>query len=137
MERYYLDTSIWLDYYEKRGRNGEAALKLIDKTVEENGIIGYSDLNLLELKGLGYSPMQINEIFRAAKPKNSMILHITSGQIEEAKRIAKARKVPRKDALHAILCRDYDFQLIARDMHFEKLKDVAYAKKPEEIIYGA
>ena len=28
-DRFYLDTSVWLDFYLKRGKNGEIAKKLI------------------------------------------------------------------------------------------------------------
>ncbi len=133
MAKYYLDTSIWLDYYEKRGTNGEAALKLIMRIIKDNHILGISDLNVSELKHLGYSKNQIAAVFNAIRPKNGKRLHITREQLEEAGRIARKRYVPKKDALHAILYRDYEFQLITTDTHFEKLKDVADVKRPEEV----
>ena len=40
---FYFDTSVWLDFHEKRGNNGELALKLIIKIVDENLKIAYSD----------------------------------------------------------------------------------------------
>ena len=42
--------------------------------------------------------------------------------------------MPRKDALHAIIARDNNLQLIATDPHFEKLKDITTAKKPQDFI---
>ncbi|MBI2142910.1 hypothetical protein HYU20_01030 [Candidatus Woesearchaeota archaeon] len=92
------------------------------------------DLTLKELKNLGYSKSEISEILSLATPKNSRRIHINVRQIQEAVRISNVRKVPRKDALHAILCRDNDFILIARDRHFELLKEITEAKKPEEVI---
>ncbi len=134
MARYYPDTSIWLDYYEKRGENGVAAANLLAKLVKESKIIGFSDLIVMELKNLGYGNEEISRILNSATAKNSKRLHITKEQLKEARKISKTRNIPRKDALHAILCRDNDFQLIARDRHFEQLKDVAAAKVPEDII---
>lgn len=53
---------------------------------------------------------------------------------EIAKKLAIQRDVPRGDSLHAILSRDNEAQLISRDEHFERLKDITVAEKPEEII---
>ena len=47
---YNLDTSIWLDFGMKRGENGESALKLIIKIIEENSIIIYSNIHIKELE---------------------------------------------------------------------------------------
>lgn len=133
-EEFYFDTSIWLDFYEKRGKNGELTLKLIIKIINEDIKIAYSDLNIKEFKYLGYTNAQINSIFSMAKPKNIKRVHIYREQIEEARKLARQRNVPRKDVLHAILARDNNLQLVSRDDHFEKLKDISIARKPEDFI---
>mgnify|MGYP001619099966 CR=1 FL=1 len=133
-EDFYLDTSIWLDFYERRNKNGELALKLILKIIEEDFKIAYSDLNIKEFKNLGYTKEQINAILLIAKPDNIKHIHIYREQIEEARKLARQKDVPNKDALHAILARDNNLQLVSRDRHFEKLKDVADAKIPEDFI---
>ena len=48
--------------------------------------------------------------------------------------LAEIRNVPRGDAIHAIIARDYELILITRDKHFQNLKDIAECYKPEEII---
>ena len=131
---FYFDTSVWLDFHEKRGNNGELALKLIIKIVDENLKIAYSDLNVKEFKNLSYTQDEINSILRVAKPNNIKHVHIFKEQLEEANKLARQRNVPKKDALHAILARDNNLQLISRDNHFEKLRDVSVAKKPEDFI---
>ena len=131
---YYLDTSIWLDHYEKGGKNGQLAFKLIKKIVEEDSIIFYSDLHIKELKNLGYSIDQINNIFSIAKPIKLKKIHIFREEREEAKNISKQRNIPEGDILHTILCRNNYLQLISRDPHFEKLKFINITKKPEEFI---
>lgn len=133
-EDFYLDTSIWLDFHEKREINGELALKLILKIINEDLKIAYSDLHIKEFKNLGYTQNQINSIFNIAKPDNIKRIHIYREQIEEATKIARQRNVPKKDALHAILARDNNLQLISLDTHFEKLKDISAYKKPEDFI---
>ena len=133
-EEFYLDTSIWLDFYEKRGKNGELALKLILKIINQNLKVAYSDLHIKEFKNLGYSQNEINSILSIVKPNNIKHVHIYREQKEEAKKTARHRNVPEGDALHAILCRDNNLQLISRDIDFEKLKDVSKAKLPEDFI---
>lgn len=131
---FYFDTSIWLDFFEKRGENGEKALKLIIKIIEEDLIIAYSDLTIKEFKQLNYSQNQINEIFSIAKPKNIKRIHIYKEQNNEATKLSRMKNVPKRDALHAVLSRDNFLQLISRDKHFEKLKDIAITKIPEDFI---
>ncbi|MBI2124662.1 PIN domain-containing protein [Candidatus Pacearchaeota archaeon] len=132
MQRYYLDTSIWLDLFEDRGKNSEKVLEFIKKMIENNSLIHYSEANIKELKHLGYG---FNEVTALFIPIRSIIrkIHICEDEINMAKKIALQRNVPKIDALHAILSRNNEAQLISRDRHFEKLKDIAITKKPEEI----
>ena len=135
MARYYLDTSIWLDYYEKRGANGEIATKLIEKLLLNNNQIFFSDMHIIELKHLGYTIEAIKNIISIANKRKAVTkVHISGKQFEEATLIAGIRKVPRGDALHAILCRDNECQFVTGDKDFQKLKDVTQSKKPEELI---
>ena len=133
-EDFYFDTSIWLDIYEKRGYNGKVAKKLLKKIIEEDCIVIYSDLIKVELKRLGYSKNEINVIFNIAKPDNLRRVHIYEKQIDEARKLAKQRDVPKKDALHAVISRDNNVQLVSKDYHFEKLKDITIYRKPEDFI---
>jgi predicted nucleic acid-binding protein len=52
----------------------------------------------------------------------------------EAERIAKERKVPQGDVIHAILARRSGAILISPDSDFDKLKDIVDWKRPEEIL---
>ena len=134
MEGFYLDTSIWLDFYEKRGKNGEEAMKLMTKIIQGNYVLAYSDLHIKEFKNLSYSQHEILAILAIVKQGKLRHIHIDSGQIKEALFLARQRKIPKKDALHAVLCRDNNLQLIARDPHFEKLKDISLYKTPENAM---
>ena len=134
VEEFYFDTSIWIDFYEKRERNGEYALEFIMKIITNSWRLAYSDLHIKEFKHLEYSNDEINDIFHIIKPNNIKHIHIYKEQIEEARNIARQRKLPHNDVLHALLCRDNNVQLISRDLHFEKLKDITKAGKPEDFI---
>ena len=133
-EYFYFDTSIWIDFHEKRGKNGEFALKLILKIINEDLKIAYSDLHIKEFKYLNYTQDEINSILRIIKPNNIKRIHIYKEQKEEAKKLAIQRDVPKKDALHAILSKDNNLQLISRDHHFDRLKDIITIKLPEDFI---
>ena len=133
-EKYYFDTSIWIDIYDKRDYNGEVANNLMKNIIIHDHIVIYSDITIVELKKIGFSEYEINTILSIAKPDHIKRIHPTKIQIEEANKFAKQRDVPLRDALHAILARDHEAQLVSRDKHFEKLKDITRTKKPEDLI---
>lgn len=131
---YYFDTSIWIDIYEKRGSNGEVAKRLMEKIILDDDHVLYSDAIIIELRKLGFSGYEIGQMVGIARPDHLQRAHTTRNQIEEAKSVAKQRDVPLRDALHAILARDHEAQLVSRDRDFEKLKDISRAKNPEELL---
>ena len=133
-EKYYFDTSIWIDIYDKRDYNGEVANKLMKKIIIDDHIVLYSDTIIVELKNIGFSEYEINTVLSIAKPDHIKRVHPTKKQIEEAKKIARQRDVLWGDALHAILARDHEAQLVSRDWHFDKIKDLTRVKKPEDLI---
>jgi predicted nucleic acid-binding protein len=132
---YYWDANIWLDIYEDRGSANEIATKLFKKITITDGTVFYSDLVVDELKKVGYSQNEINQILSIAKPDHLKRVHIYKRQIDEARRVAKRQNVPEADALHAILARDNQFTLVSRDQKdFPKLKHIWPAKLPGELI---
>ena len=114
MESYYFDTSIWLDIYEKRGENGEAALNLIFKIILEGDVVLISHIILKELKKLGYSNQNLLGIFKIAKSNSLRMVHTFKNQEKEARGLAKIRNLPLGDVLHAILARDNFACLVTR-----------------------
>lgn len=134
MRYFYLDTSIWLDVYEKRGRNGEVAFEFLTKVIDEDSLVLFSNLIISELKNLGYSKETIIDVIKILPYENVRKIEISRSQLDEAKKISLIKEIPKKDALHAILCRDNYAQLISRDAHFNKIKYVSMAKIPEDFI---
>ena len=130
--RLYIDTSIWLDVFFRRGNHGNIAFHLFQKALRMNTEVVVSDLVIKELRRLGLPTDKIIGIFHSLKPVIRHI-HMSRGQVQEAKRLAKALRIPGGDALHAILARDCAAVMVTRDRHFSRLAIVP-VQKPEELI---
>ena len=135
--KYYADTSIWIDLYEDRkGFNneklGDYALDLFYFIIDKNHRLIISDLLIKEL-GINYTTAQINGMM---KIYGNLIekVKITTKQRDEAKKLSLERNLPYGDALHAIIARDNNLILVTRDNHFKKLTDISKYYKPEELI---
>jgi len=137
MEKYYLDTSIWLDFFENRNEpnlpKGDWAHKLLDKLIENNGKAIYSDILILELGLVGYQPDEIEKLFEDLK---SILIFVesTEKQMRKAKDLSSKRNIPKGDALHALIARDNKALLITLDNHFKELLDITKPKRPQDII---
>ncbi len=136
-EKYYLDTSVWMDLLEDRkGYNdeplGDYALRLFAIIKAKKYTLVISDLLIRELE----SNYSIEEINGMVLPFQKIIEKIfaTTGQREEAKKIAEERNLPPGDVLHAIIARDNRYVMITRDKHFKELGDITKPYKPEDII---
>ena len=137
VEKYYIDTSIWMDIYEDRnGFNqeplGDFALKLFNLINTRKKTLIISDLLIAELQ-MNYSVEEINGMI---KPFEHVIEKIISSedQKDEAQKIGQERNLPPGDVLHAIIARDNNAILVTRDKHFRDLRDISEHKKPEDII---
>ena len=137
MANYYLDTSIWLDLFENRDKpnlqKGKLTKELINKIIKDNDKIVYSDLTITELNTAGYSSFEVEEMLKSLKHL-LIFIEATERQIGKSKDLSTKRNIPRGDALGAILARNANAVLIARDKHFQKILDIIKPKKPEEII---
>jgi len=135
-EKYYIDTSIWMDLLEDRkGYNneplGDYALKLFSLIKAKKSTLIISDILIRELEGY-YSLEEINGMMLPFQKIIEKII-ATKEQRVEARKIAEERNLPPGDCLHAILARDNDFILITRDKDFKLLEDITSHYKPEEI----
>lgn len=136
MVRYYLDTSIYRDYFENRSDRfrplGEWALALLKKIVAEEHELIISHLVIDELRK-DYSTEKVKDLFKWLE---SFLVWVeaTPNQMHESARICKQCKVPFGDALHAVLARDNEAIMVTRDHHFEELQEVVMSCKPEDLI---
>lgn len=136
-EKYYPDTSIWLDFFENRNEpnlpKGDWAHKLLDKITEKDDKIIYSDIIILELGVVGYQPHEIEKLFDKIKPI-LIFVESTEKQARRAKELSSKRDIPKGDALHALIARDNKATLITLDNHFKKLLDITKPKRPQDLI---
>lgn len=135
MSRYYIDTSVWLDFYESRrgffGEPiGEYASEMFSLIIAEGSEIIISDI-LHEELARRLSAEQINGLLL---PFNMIRVISKKGQMEEAASVSRERNLPFGDALHAVLARDTCSILVSRDKHFKKLQDISEVYKPEELV---
>ena len=125
-KRFYFDTSIWLDFLEERNEStlpkSYWAKELVKKITLKGDEIIFSDNNMIELVQLGYSEFEIEEIFERI---NTIIrVEATEKQLGMAKDLGLKRKIPKRDALHALIARDNHAILITLDHDFKKLIDI-------------
>jgi len=121
-EKFYFDTSIWLDFFEDRDEpnlpKGRWAHELINKIIKSDSKILYSDNNIFELKVAGYSTYEIEAILIKLKPI-LIFVESTEKEVGKAKDIALRRNIPKRDALHALIARDNRAKLVSLDQHFK------------------
>jgi len=134
---YYFDTSIWLDFLEDRNEpnlpKSDWVMKLIQKTIKENDTILFSNLNMLELVNLDYTRYEITEILRSLKPIIKMVF-TTPKEVKRAKDLSSKRSVPKADALHSLIARNYKSILVTLDHDFNQLQDISKPYRTNELI---
>jgi predicted nucleic acid-binding protein len=135
-EKYYLDTAIWIDYFEDRKDKyrplGDWAHRLLSLIEEAGQTVLTSELVMIELEK--YLPAEKVKKYLDTYKKILQQVDSTEKQAYEARAIASKRNLPVQDVLHTILARDNDAILITRDHHFEALRDIVRIMKPEELI---
>ena len=134
--KYYLDTCIWIDYFENRSDKfrllGEFAFKLIKKIINDQNKIIISDKIIEELYNR-YNKYIQEDIFKIIP--NSLLIKIY--QIDEyeieAIKLKNKIKIPLGDIVHLIIAKKNNAIFVTRDRHFEYFENVII-KKPEELL---
>ena len=136
MQRFYMDTCIWRDYFEDRKDRfqplGEFASRFLFGVQKKGYFLLYSDLIVEELQK-AYSDEKISIIFNPFQ-SNLKKVSIAYEQAAESKQLARTQiESHRQDILHAILARDNGALLVTRDNGFASLSNIVQSAKPEEI----
>jgi predicted nucleic acid-binding protein len=134
--KFYLDTNIWLDYFENRSDGlrplGEFAFQFLKDCVKFNCKICYSDFTLFELK----NKINEKEFIEALEfiKRNLIFIKSTKQDWVEAQKLSKKANLHSADALHLVLAKKNDCTLITRDKHFDSI-DLIEVKRPEETSF--
>jgi predicted nucleic acid-binding protein len=136
--RFYLDSAIWRDLHENRNDNfrplGEWAFEFLRNVRQNKSLVLYSEIVVKELL-IAYDYKTIAELFKNLSEDNLLVeVAVSPAQLKEASLLRKKFQVPLRDALHAVLARDNNAVLIARDRHFEALSHLVRVNKPEDLI---
>ena len=134
--KFYLDTSVWRDYFEDRTDGtrplGEFAFGFLLKCEKEKHTILVTKEVTKELLAY-YSEEKVKEVFLRF---NKMIVEIeyNKKQVSEARNfwLKTNKEFPFSDILHSIIARDNDSLLISRDKHFDEI-DIVECLMPEEV----
>lgn len=137
-QRFYLDTAIWRDYFEDRADGikplGEFAFKFLKGCLERGIKVLVSDIVVFELEAR-LPKERVKEVFSSFSGIISMVV-ANAEQVSEARKEWQKRNkaLPFKDVLHAIIARDNNAVLVARDNHFfDMLASIVEVQKPEDI----
>ncbi len=135
-KKFYLDTSIWIDYLEDRKDIlkplGEFAFQFLKKCRKEKARIIVSDIVIKELK------RQVSEekIQNMLSDFSDLIIKLkhSEKQFNEADKLWEKnnKEFPSADILHSIIARDENAILVSRDRHFNEI-EIIESYLPEEL----
>lgn len=137
MATYYIDTCIWLDFFEDRNEpdflKTDIAHDLLARIIKDGDVILVSDIVIAELESVGYSRYEIEAFFR---PLRALVVFVESSDKDFgiARDLAAKRSVPRGDALHALIARRHKAAFISYDTDFQKLRDIIRTHAPREFV---
>jgi len=137
MERFYVDTNIWLDYALNRSNGirplGEFAFQFFKKCIRNRWQILYSDFVVGELEE-HLKPGEIQERCFSIVSDRGLLLKValSKKQSFEAEAISKRLRIPFGDAIHAVIARDNKAAIVSRDAHFQALYEIVTVFFPEE-----
>ncbi len=136
MKKFYLDTNIWLDFFENRSDGlrplGEFAFQFLKDCLNFNCKIYYSDFTLFELS----KKISDSEFLEALDFIKTNLFFTKSTKLDwlEAQKLSKRTTLHSADAFHLVLAKKNKCAIITRDKHFDSI-DFIEVKRPEEVIF--
>ncbi|MFH1774312.1 MAG: PIN domain-containing protein [Methanobacteriota archaeon] len=136
----YLDTNVYLDYWEARSDKlrplGEFAYSVLRRSLECEFVILISDLVLTELRS-SIEDAEIKAVLSSLKENNKLVVEkVRDFDVSKAKSLKKDyAEVPLPDLIHYCFAISNKADvLVTRDAHYSALpQDKINIRKPEEI----
>lgn len=137
MVNYYIDSCIWIDYFEDRHDRfrplGEWAFLLLKKIVQEKQKIILSNVLMNELQKR-YSHKELEYLFQIIPECRLLRIKAGAKNTNDAKELRNHRELPFADILHSVIAKENNAILVSRDRHFQELQSYIRVFKPEELI---
>lgn len=140
IRKVYVDTHIFVDYYWDRKDSmlplGEFAFNFMRDTINCKYLVIISDCVVAELqKTLQLSSPEVwEEVLSGLRSAGKIEVVVpTTAQESRAEKLASDYKIPKGDALHAVVAAESGAVLISRDWHHAELADLVEIKKPETL----
>lgn len=139
MKRIYLDTNIWIDFWENRGNGirplGEFAFNILKRAYDCEFAVVVSSVVLDELK-FNYGKEIVTEMLKDLRGSKKHI-YIYANEEHNKSALGYFRKtgVGFNDCLHAVLAKEKgcDYLITQNLKHFEKLDFLIEAKLPSDL----
>lgn len=137
--KFYVDTSVWRDFFEDRRDGlrplGELAFRFLRNCAEAGNKLLVSDAVLEELR-IRFSEREIEELFSGFRESIKEVKVSQEDVLEAKKELAMLDAIiPFKDVLHAVIARREKAIVVTRDRHFfEELSSIAEAILPEDFM---
>ncbi|MFH1786127.1 MAG: type II toxin-antitoxin system VapC family toxin [archaeon] len=134
--RLYLDTNIYIDYWEGRHEGirplGEFAFQLLKRAIRCEFVIVYSDLVVYEISAhCGMPDAEVFETFFRELQKKNKLEYVKGYNKLVATEIAGRTGIPLPDAVHIVLSKKANAILVSRDQHLLHAEGVG-ARMPED-----
>jgi len=137
MKKFYLDTNIWLDYFQNRSDGlkpiGEFAFQFLKSCLNSECEIYYSNFVIKELRHI-FTVSEIEEFLKIVKDK-LVFVEANPFDLDEARIISRQYSLHYADAIHLVLAKKSECILITRDKHFDQISLIEIFK-PEEANYN-
>ena len=133
----YLDTNIYIDYWDDRKDArlplGEFAHTLLKRTLSCEFTIVYSDLVVNELsRHCALTDGEVFQYFFKELEQNGKLKFIRGYSREVAEQLANMHNVPLADAIHILLAKQSNSLLVSRDKHFLSIETLRVCR-PEDL----
>lgn len=137
VEKYYLDTCIWIDYLENRSDKfrplGEWAFGLIKKIIKNEDLFLITEKTIEELENV-IGQEETERMISTIPPQLKINIISKYSQKMKAKHLKERFNIPFGDALHIIIAEENKAIFVTRDEHFQDFSNYFEIKKPEELI---
>jgi putative PIN family toxin of toxin-antitoxin system len=129
MNKYYIDTCVWLDLIEKREPFIESTNKFIQKIISKSDLILYSDYVIEELG----DKMSLEKFSDFLKKTNNSKIKLEKENISSIIKLMREFNLSFGDTVHLFLVLKSNSILVTRDTDFMKVSHLIKILNPRDL----